>query len=106
MVDLRETIEHLEEVEKYCTFFIKDNNSDDNHKVKKAFIDFAWAESNGNYFQALKRLLENYSADYKYASLYDAFEALKANVALLESSIKELSVKDKDKKEDKEQEFF
>ena len=89
MNNLKETKEHLEEVEKYCILFLKDNNSDDNHRVKKLFIDFAWAESNGNYFQALKRLLENYSYDYKYASLYEAIEQVKASVALLESSVRQ-----------------
>jgi hypothetical protein len=82
-----DTSEHLDEVSKYCTLFFKDNNSDDNQRTKKLFVEFAWSESNGNYFQALKRLLENYSIDYKYASLYEAIELIKADVALLESSL-------------------
>ena len=84
---VNETIEHIEEVEKFTTLYMKDNNSEDNRNVKKSFIAFAWEESNGNYFQAMKRLLENYSADYKYASLFEAIQGIKANVAMLESSL-------------------
>ena len=95
-----ETMEHLDEVSKFTVLFMKDNNTDDNNNTKKAFVEFAWAESNGNYFQALKRLIENYSADYKYATLYTAIEELKA-------SIIENTLKDSEKKEeDKSEEFF
>jgi hypothetical protein len=83
-----ETKKHLDEVATNCVLFMKDANTEDNLNTKQVFIDFAWQETGGVYFQALKKLLENYSADYKYASLFEQIEGLKASIIELQETLK------------------
>lgn len=85
---MNKTADHLDEVSKFTTLFMKDNNTDDNAAIKKTFIGYAWEQSNGNYFQALKRLLENSSVDYKYASLFDKIEDLKCSIIEVQEAFK------------------
>lgn len=73
----------MDDVSKYKVFTVKYNNTDPNNLVHKAFIEFAWAETDGNYLMALKKLLENYSEDYRYNSLYLQLEDLKGSVVSL-----------------------
>ena len=80
-----DTKEHLNELAKYLSFTIKYNNTENNRAIHDSFSKFAWDECDGSYLQAIKRLLENYSMDYKYESLFLQIEELKTKIIELEN---------------------
>lgn len=79
---LEEMEEHMDEVSEYRSFNIRYNNTDPNRKYHKAFIEFCWAETDGNYLQGIKKLLESHSLDYKYNLLYKEILELKARISM------------------------
>ena len=55
-------------------------NTEANNTVKDTFVQFCTLETDGNYLQGIKKLLENYSLDWKYASLYEELQSLKVEL--------------------------
>lgn len=80
-------MEHLDEVSKYKVFAVKYNNNEGNRAVHEAFISFCWSETDGNYLQGIKRLLENYNSDYRYELLSNEIEVLKQEISSKETSV-------------------
>lgn len=78
-----ESEQFLDEVSQYKFFSIKFNNTEENRDIVKTFKAFAWKESDGSFLQAMKRLVENYSSDYKYAALYDMIISLSEEIKQL-----------------------
>lgn len=71
-----------EKIEKQMKIYFKIgyNNSEANRKVHEAFVKFCEYETDGGYLQGIKKLLEFYSLDWKYATLHDKIEQLKEDV--------------------------
>lgn len=70
-------------------FVIKYGDTEPNNAVHEAFIHFAWAETDGSYLQALKKLLENYSDDYRFELLHSSLEELRGSVVELAKKAEE-----------------
>jgi len=100
-MDIQETKEHMDELSKFLFLNVRYNNTEPNRAVHKAFTQFCWDNTDGSYLQGLKVLLENYSLDYKYESLFLQIEELKSSVVDLAEQLKE---KPEEKK--KEPRFF
>lgn len=67
--------EKVESNIKIC-FKICYDNTPENKRIHEAFQEFAKRETDNGYLLAIKRLLEAYSTDWKYASLYQRIEEL------------------------------
>lgn len=87
---------HLGEVADKRTFFIRYNNSESNMGVHKAFIDFCWRETDGNYLQGIKKLLENYAEDFRYNLLCNKIEDVAGSVIELATKEKEDNCDERD----------
>lgn len=82
--------EFLGELPSTRWFTVKYNNTENNESIHKAFIEFSWAECDGNYLLAIKKLLENYSDDYRYSLLMAAIDELKGSVIGLQEGSKKV----------------
>lgn len=91
MIDRNETKQFLDEVSKYAFLNIKYNNTEPNRIVHKAFTSFCWEHCDGSYLQGIKTLMDNYSLDYKYESLFLQIEDLKSSVVVLTEQLKKQS---------------
>jgi len=99
MEDIRKELSGLGE-HGYISFKIKYNNTEENRGVHDTFRKFAEAETDNHYLLALKKLLENYSEDYR-------FEALWEKISLVESAMIELTKnKPEEKKKEEPSKFF
>ena len=99
MEDIRKELSGLGD-NGYISFKIKYNNTEENRGVHDTFRKFAEAETDNHYLLALKKLLENYSEDYR-------FEALWEKISLVESAMVELNKPaTEEKKEEKDSKFF
>jgi len=66
-------------IKKY--FSIGYYDTENNRKIHEAFIYFCKKETDGNYLQGMKRLLEWYSVDWKYELLREEIYGIKKRVA-------------------------
>jgi len=89
MNNRNDTKEFLDEVSKYLFLNIKYNNTKPNVMVHKAFTQFCWDNADGSYLQGLKLLMDNYSLDYKYESLFLQIEDLKSSILELTDQLKQ-----------------
>jgi len=80
-----------------CT--IKAKRNDHNEGVIRQFKLFCKNETDNDYTQGLKRLLEHYSTDWKYESLYNEISELKTDIAEIKISKDQEVQTRKDKKE-------
>ena len=94
--DIRKELSGLGE-HGYISFKIKYNNTEENRQVHDIFRKFAETETDNHYLLALKKLLENYSDDYR-------FEALWEKISLVESAMVELTQHNQPKQEEKKKE--
>ncbi len=101
----KETIEgcsgdlELREIAKgFIIFSIKADDTEENEGVHKAFWEFCKVETNNDYTQGIKRLLEFYEADFKYELLYNQIGELRTTLNDLQSSVVQLNKEPSSKK--------
>jgi len=70
-------------VEGYTGFSIKDYDTEENKAVHKAFWEMCRIETNNNYTQGLRKLIEYYQSDAKYVALWEAIQELKKELDTL-----------------------
>jgi len=85
-------------------FSIKADDTLENMQVHAAFKDFCRVETDNNYTQGLKKLLEYYQSDYKIEMIYSAINEQNATLADLKASVVDLQKKPK--VEDEESDAF
>lgn len=85
-------------------FGIKTKNTPENLAIHDAFKKFCEQECNNDYTLGLKFLLDAIASDYKYESLSERINYLKAELDDLKIKLENLSVKPK-KEEEKEVAF-
>lgn len=78
--DFKKQTEKWDE-EFYVWFTIKADRTKENESVQKGFKDFCKTETDNNYTQGLRKLLEFYEEDWKYESLHKRIENLEEEVA-------------------------
>jgi hypothetical protein len=76
MKDLKEEIESKIKKKRIIAYF----DTVSNQKVWDTFLLFCENEADNNYLQGIKVLLESYSTDWKYASLYNDIESIKKDL--------------------------
>jgi hypothetical protein len=69
----------------YIKFTIKADDTIENSTVHEAFKEMARIECGNDYTLALRKLLEYYERDAKFASLYDLIADLSVRVSELEA---------------------
>ena len=81
-------------------FSIRADDTPENLAVHKAFREFCKVETNNDYTQGLRKLLEYYQGDFKYELINDRITELNTTLLDLKGSIIEVTKKkDKDKPE-------
>ena len=89
-------------------FSIKADDTLENLQVHSAFKDFCRVETDNNYTQGLKKLIEYYQSDYKIEMIYKILENQASVLEDLKTSIidmKETKKKEKSESEDDEDAF-
>lgn len=89
--------DRVEENIKVC-FKICYDNTPENRRIHEAFQEFAKRETDNGYLLAIKRLLEAYSTDWKYATLHQKMQELEMS---FDEVLKELDNKQEEKVSDK-----
>lgn len=64
-------------------FTISYNDTEQNRSVKDTFLLFCDNETDGSYLQGIKKLLENYSADWKYEIFQSELQQMREEIANL-----------------------
>lgn len=77
--------------EGFIRFSVKADDTEENQKVHEAFKNFCRIETDNNYTQGLRKLLEYYQGDFKYEMLHSRIESQDATLLDLKGSIIELS---------------
>ncbi len=86
-------------------FSIKADDTLENLQVHSAFKNFCRAETDNNYTQGLRKLLEYYQSDYKIEMIYNILDNQSTVLEDLRGSIVDLTtVKKEDKPKDSEDE--
>lgn len=85
-------------------FSIKADDTPENTQVHDAFKDFCRVETDNNYTQGLRKLLEYYQSDFKYELITNKLVQLDTLLSELKGSIVELAEKPKIE-EDEESSF-
>lgn len=67
----------------HIRFSIKADDTEENQKVHDAFRAFAKLETDNNFTQALRKLLENLERDWKFEMVWNKLEELETKVAAL-----------------------
>ena len=80
MTEAKEQIESFLNDAKVWSFNVKFNNTQDNWKIMESFKDFCRKETGDNYLLGINKLLDYYTMDFKYASLFDLIEQLRADL--------------------------
>ena len=80
----------------FIRFNIKADDTEENQKVHEAFKEFCKLETDNNYTQGLRKLLEYYQGDFKYEMLYDRLD----EQALLLQELKESVIQKQQRKEE------
>jgi len=65
-------------------------NSESNQRIHKTFIKFCEEETDSNYLQGIKRLLEAYGTDWKYVELHQDILDLKQELFKLHKQKQEI----------------
>ena len=81
----------------YIRFSIKADDTVENHQVHEAFKEFCKIETDNNYTQGIRKLLEFYQSDYKTELLKDAIDSVQVSLEDLKASVISLQ---ESKKED------
>ena len=77
MTNLKDKIESQIKQYKSIGFF----DTKENNIVWDAFLQFCKLEADNNYLLGIKMLLQSYSTDWKYNSLYNEIQELKIKVS-------------------------
>lgn len=77
----------------FIRFSIKADDTEENQRVHEAFREFCKVETDNNYTQGLRKLLEYYQGDFKYEMIYNKIEEQSATLADLKNSVVELQSK-------------
>lgn len=77
----------------FIRFSIKANDTNENQAIHDGFKKFCEVETDSNYTQGLKRLLEHIEMDYKYEALYDKIASQASDIVELKQEIKKLKEK-------------
>lgn len=83
MDDVKDLSDKVEESIVYV-FKVKYHGTKENVAVHEAFKEYCRLQTDNNYLQGIKRLLELASVDWKYESLHEEIIELKNKVVLLE----------------------
>jgi len=67
----------------------------ENKIVWSTFVQFCKLESDGNYLLGIKMLLQSYSTDWKYDSLYNEIQSLKEQISKHEQIVTPTVTNDK-----------
>ena len=74
-------------------FSIRADDTEENQKVHDAFKEFCKVETDNNYTQGLRKLLEYYQGDFKIEMLHNVQQEHAVSLADLKGSIIELAKK-------------
>ena len=74
-------------------FSIKADDTMENMQVHAAFKEFCKVETDNNYTQGLKKLLEYYQSDYKIEMIYSMINEQNATLADLRASVVDIQKK-------------
>ena len=77
---------------------IKSKKNDSNEAIINGFRSFCEIETNNDYTQGLKRLLEYYEIDSKYEMFARKFVEIEEKIAILEASLSKPKKKETEKK--------
>jgi hypothetical protein len=89
----------------YIRFGIQAKDTEENQKIHESFKEFCKIETDNNYTQGIRKLLEYYQNDFKYELLFEKLSNQEVLLANLQASISELK-SPAPKKEEKEIEMF
>jgi hypothetical protein len=76
-------------------FGIKAPDTLENLQIHNAFKNYCKIETDNNYTQGLKRLMEYYQGDFKYEMIFEKLEAQSIALENLKASIVEMNKKPK-----------
>lgn len=80
MTEAKEQIESFLNDAKVWSFNVKFNNNPENWSIMDEFKTFCKKESSNNYLLGIKKLIDYYTMDFKYASLFDLIEHLRSDL--------------------------
>ena len=81
------------------SFNVKFNTTDQNLKTFEEFKLFCKRETDNNYLQGIKTLIELHSKDFKYNALYDLIELLQIDVNNLRNELEQYKKENSNKEE-------
>ena len=84
-------------------FSIKADDTLENLHVHNAFKEYCKVETDNNYTQGLRKLLEFYETDYKFELMFNKIEELTVTVAELSASVSEIKSNPTEKVVEKEE---
>ena len=80
-------------------FKIGYSNTEENRQVHHAFMSYCEHETDNNYLQGMKRLLEWYSTDWKYNTILTELKSVKEELTLFKQEMSEKENSEKPIKE-------
>jgi len=81
-------------VQGYIRFSIKADDTPENTSVHDAFKEFCKAETDNNYTQGIRKLLEYYQSDFKYEAIWEAIKEIQNDIQMLKQETKKEVVED------------
>ena len=87
MTEAKEKIESFLNDGKVWSFNVKFNTTKENWKAFEDFKSLCQAESGDSYLLGSRKLMDYYKSDFKYASLFDLIEVLRADMLDLSTKI-------------------
>lgn len=84
-------------VKGYVRFSIKADDTPENNSVHDAFKEFCKTETDNNYTQGIRKLLEYYQGDFKYEAIWEAIKELQNGIQMLKQETKEKEVEEGNK---------
>ena len=85
-------------------FTISADDTLENMTIHESFKEFCRIETDNNYTQGIRKLLEYYQGDFKYEMLFNKLEEQNVVLSDLKGSIIELTKKKEVKKDDQDEE--
>jgi hypothetical protein len=79
----------------FIRFSIKADDTAENQSVHEAFREFCKIETDNNYTQGLRKLLEYYQSDFKYEMIYNKLQDQSCTLDDLRESVIQLQSKPK-----------
>ena len=89
MNDGKEKIESFLDSAKVWSFNVKFNNTDDNWRIVDGFKKFCKENSSDNYLLGIKMLTDYFESDFKYASLFDNIESVRADLLAFSTKVED-----------------